>query len=249
MWFKAEYTDTEGNKIKKRSNEEIYEDIFESIDDDYAPLNAFLDYGASYKEWIKKTYEKGGIDLLMGELEKYDYLTEQDEGMNIPFSVCDQFIEQFKGDELISSNISLIEFPNCWKICQKGYDSNLYLYEGMQSDDITKINRSETNPGEYLRRLVEATLEGIFWEAFERDFDSSGEEFIFSTSLMDTDESEEVDFEKYIGIQEPIFKFPNFFKKESFNRIIEALEDEDYIEDSVKKKYLKKLKEQIDLLK
>ena len=57
-WFKADYTNAEGNKIKKRSNEKIYKDIFKSIDDDYAPLNTFLDYEASYKEWIKKNTKK-----------------------------------------------------------------------------------------------------------------------------------------------------------------------------------------------
>ena len=32
MWFKAKYTDSEGNKIKKRSNEEKYLDIKEKLD-------------------------------------------------------------------------------------------------------------------------------------------------------------------------------------------------------------------------
>ena len=47
------------------------------------------------------------------------------------------------GDELLSSNISLIEFPDCWKICQKGYHSERFFYEGMQSNDIMEINGSE----------------------------------------------------------------------------------------------------------
>ena len=58
MWFKAEYTDREGKKIKKRSNEEIYDDIYESIDDDHDPVSLFLDYRDSYKEWIKKLMKK-----------------------------------------------------------------------------------------------------------------------------------------------------------------------------------------------
>ena len=32
MWFKAEYKDSDGNKINKRSNEEIYIDIKEKLD-------------------------------------------------------------------------------------------------------------------------------------------------------------------------------------------------------------------------
>jgi hypothetical protein len=248
MWFKAEYTDSEGNNFKKRSNDEIYEDIYESINDDYAPMNTFLDYGSSYKEWIKTTYEKGGLDLLMKELEKYDYLTKQDEGMNIPFSVCDQFMEQFIGDELISSNISLIEFPNCWKICQKCYHSELFLYEGMQSDDITEINRSEKNPGEFVRRLVEGILEGTFWGRFQQELDIDGIENLFLMHFIDLKKDEKFDFEEYIGITSPYpLKFPKKMKKETLNKLLEYLKGdcEDY---ETEKKYVKKLKEQINLL-
>ena len=248
MWFKAEYLDSAGNKIKKRSHEEIYKDIFESIEDDYAPLNAFLDYGVSYKEWIKKTYEKGGLDFLMKELDKYDYLTKQDEGMNIPFSVCNQFMEQFIGDELISSNISLIEFPNCWKICQKCYHSELFLYEGMKSDDITEINSSEKNPGDILRRLVEGTLEGTFWDRFEEELDITGIEDFFLEHFIDLKKDEKFDFEEYIGINSPYpLKWPKKMTKEAFNKLIEYLKGdcEDY---ATEKKYVKKLKGQINLL-
>jgi hypothetical protein len=249
MWFKAEYTDSEGNNFKKRSNDEIYEDIYESIDDDYAPMNTFLDYEASYKEWIKRTYEKGGLDILMKELEKYDYLTERDEYMSIPFSVCSQFMEQFIGDELLSSNISLIEFPDCWKICQKGYHSERFFYEGMQSNDIMEINGSEKNPGEYLRRFVEATLEGTFWDRFNEELEIDGIDNLVLWNFIDLGEGEKFDFDHYIGFTSPYpLKFPKKLKKEAFNKLIEDLKG-DCEDKETEKKYVKKLKEQIDLLK
>ena len=81
----------------------------------------------------------------MSELEKYDFLTEQDEYMFVPFAVCFQYIEQFyeHSEKLKSSMISLIEFPDCWKIYQSGYHSEYFLYEGLRSGDPMKIKGSE----------------------------------------------------------------------------------------------------------
>jgi len=250
MWFKAKYTDSEGNKIKKRSNEEIYEDIYESIDDDHNPVSPFLDYRDSYKEWIKKTYENGGIDLLMSELEKNDYLTEfTGDYLSIPFDVCTEYIEQWyeQGEELYSSTISLIEFPDCWKICQKGYHSELFLYQGLKSGEFMEINGSEKNPGELFRRVVEETLEGIFWESY-KNYILEVDPFIESY-LMDLKVGEAFDLDNFFGIQQPVnLQFPKKLKKEAFNKLIEEVEGDSYIEDQDRKKYVKKLKEQIDLL-
>ena len=183
MWFKAKYTDSEGNKIKKRSNEEIYEDIYESIDDDHVPVSQFLDYRDSYKEWIKKTYEKGGIDFLMSELEINDFLTEfvdPEECFILPFDVCSACIEMFNDhkEELRNYTISLIEFPDCWKIFQISYGSSDSPHEKPPSESLIRIKSSEKNPGEHLRKFVEATLEDIFWEFTEVVFDGGVDDFV-----------------------------------------------------------------------
>jgi hypothetical protein len=184
----------------------------------------------------------------MSELKKYDYLTEQDEYMSIPFSVCSEYIEQFNGDELKSSMISLVDFPNCWKICQKSYHSDLYLYEGMKSDYNMEIDGSEINPEESLRRFVEVTLEEMFWDKFNKELDNDGIDNLVLTNFTDLVEDVKFDFENYIGISAPFpLIFPNKFKEGAFNKIIEQVDNEG-IENPDRKKYFKKLKEQIDLL-
>jgi hypothetical protein len=253
MWFKSEYIDREGKKIKKRSNEEIYEDIYESIGEDHTPVRPFLDYGASYKEWIKETYEKGGIDLLMSELEKNDFLTEFVDPADcfiLPFDVCSVSIELFYDhcDELRNYTISLIEFPDCWKIFQISYGSSDGPHEKPHSESLIKIKSSEKNPGEHLRKYVEATLEDIFWEFSEVAINDGVEDFVLKY-IMDLGENKKFDYEEYIGISEPNnLTFPKKLKKKAFNKFIQEVKDDSFIEDQDRKKYVKKLKKQIDLL-
>ena len=126
--------------------------------------------------------------------------------------------------------------------------SELFLYEGMQSDDITEINRSEKNPGEFVRRLVEGILEGTFWGRFQQELDIDGIENLFLMHFIDLKKDEKFDFEEYIGITSPYpLKFPKKMKKETLNKLLEYLKGdcEDY---ETEKKYVKKLKEQINLL-
>jgi len=253
MWFKAKYTDSEGNKIKKRSNEEIYEDIYESIDDDHNPVSPFLDYRDSYKGWIKKTYEKGGIDLLMSELEINDFLTEfvdPEECLLLPFDVCSVGIKLFNDhrEELRNYTISLIEFPDCWKIFQISYGSSDSPHEKPPSESLKRIKSSEKSPGEHFRKFIEATLEDIFWEFMEVAIYDGAEDFVLKY-LMDLGDNKKFDYEEYIGISEPNnLTFPKKLKKEAFNKFIQKVKDDYYIEGQDRKKYVKKLKEQINLL-
>ena len=149
----------------------------------------------------------------------------------------------------MSSNISLIEFPDCWKICQKGYHSEFFLYQGLSSGEFLEINGSEKKPGEYLRRYVEGTLEATFWDRFNEELGIDGIENLVLTYFIELGVDEKFDFEEYIGITAPYpLKFPKKMKNEAFNKLIEDLKG-DCEDKETEKKYVNKLKEQIDLLK
>ena len=83
------------------------------------------------------------------------------------------------------------------------------FYEGMQSNDIMEINGSEKNPGEYLRRFVEATLEGTFWDRFNEELEIDGIDNLVLWNFIDLGEDEKFDFDHYIGFTSPYpLKFP-----------------------------------------
>ena len=92
----------------------------------------------------------------------------------------------------------------------------------MKSDYNMEIDGSEKFSGEFLRRFVNATLEEMFWDKFNKEMENDGVDNLVLTNFTDLAKNEKFDFENYIGISAPFtLILPNKFKEEVFIKLIE----------------------------